>query len=76
MKARSSKRLFMTMTGAIKISQDTMNSLKLSARDTLVNSNRGKVSLLVENSTDRNKKLAKFSTFHPVEINSLNIFFV
>ena len=79
MKARSSKRLFMTMTGAIKISQDTMNSLKLSARDTLVNSNRGKVSLLVENSTDspvciyRNKKLAKFSTFHPVEINSLNI---
>ena len=67
------------MTGAIEISQDTMNSLKLSARDTLVNSNRGKVSLLVENSTDspvciyRNKKLAKFSTFHPVEINSLNI---
>ena len=79
MKTKSSKRLFMTMTGAIEISQDTMNSLKLSARDTLVNSNRGKVSLLVENYTDnpvciyRNKKLAKFSTFHPVEINSLNI---
>ena len=79
MKTKSSKRLFMTMTGAIEISQDTMNSLKFSARDTLVNSNRGKVSLLVKNSTDspvciyRNKKLAKFSTFHPVEINSLNI---
>ena len=79
MKTKSSKRLFMTMTGAIEISQDTMNSLKLSSRDTLVNFNRGKVSLLVENSTDspvciyRNKKLATFSTFHPVEINSLNI---
>ena len=56
-----------------------MNYLKIIARDTLVNSNRGKVSLLVENCIDspvciyRNKKLAKFSTLHPVEINSLNI---
>ena len=60
----------MTMTGAIEISQATMNSLKLSARDKFVNYNRGKVSLLVENFTDspvcihRNKKLAKISTFH------------
>ena len=39
MKAKSSKRLFLTMTGAIEISQHIMNSLKLSAADTLVNSN-------------------------------------
>ena len=79
MKSKNSKRLFLSMTGAVEVSQNILNSLEISANDTLVNSNRGKVSMLIHNLSDmpvyiyRNKKLAKFCTFHPVEINTLNM---
>ena len=79
MKNKSSKRLFLSMTGAIEMSQNVLSSLEINANDSLVNSNRGKVPIVLSNLSDqpvciyRNKKLAKFCTFHPVEINTLNL---
>ena len=79
MKNKSSKRLYLSMTGAVEVSKNVTDSLDVSARDSLVNSNRGKVPIVIYNVSDkpvciyRNKKLGKFCTFHPVEMNTLNI---
>ena len=78
MKNKSSKRLYLSMTGAVEMSKNVIKSHDICARDSLINSNRGKVPIMIHNLSDkpvciyRNKKLGKFCTFHPVEINTLN----
>ena len=74
-----SKRLYLTMTGAAEVSQKLLDSSNLSSRDALLYANRGKTQLIFHNLGDqpvfiyRNKRLASFTTFHPIEINSLNL---
>ena len=70
-------KVYLSLTGAAEITEKF--SKQASACDALLNTAQGKTSMYVFNPTDhpvhiyRNKKIAKFSTFHPVEINSLNV---